>query len=136
MLAWTAHPARRRPDHVALLAAVVLLSAWAVLVTLEAPWLAALAAALLVIAVAPFWLPTTYRLDDAGIEERRWPRRRYRTWAELRRLDVGARALLLSPFARATWLDRYRGMIVMFDGGDRDAIVAAARARLPAVAGD
>ncbi len=38
--------------------------------------------------------------------------------------------MLLSPFARPTWLDRYRGVLVMFDGGDRDAIVAAARARL------
>ena len=135
-LAWTAHPARRRPDQVALIAAVVLLSAWAVLVTLAAPWLAILAAALLVIAVAPFWLPTRYRLDAAGIEERRWPRRRYRTWAELRRCDVGGRALLLSPFARPSWLDRYRGMVVMFDGGERAAIIAAVQARLPAVAGD
>jgi len=108
---------------------VALLSAWAVLVTLEAPWLAALAVVMIAAAVAPFWLPTRYQIDDAGIEERRWPRRRRRAWAELRRVDVGPRALLVSPFARPSWLDRYRGMVVMFDGGDRAAIVAAVRAR-------
>lgn len=111
---------------------MVLLSAWAVLVTLEAPWLAALGAALLLAAVAPFWLPTRYRIDDGGIEEWRWPRRRRRAWPELRRVEVGARALLVSPFARPSWLDRYRGMVIMFDGGDRAAIVAAVRARVGA----
>lgn len=128
---WTAHPARRRPDQLALVAAVVSLSAWAVLVTLEAPWLAVLAALLLTISIAPWWLPTHYRIDDEGIEEQRWPRRRRRAWTELRRVDVGGRALLVSPFVRASWLDRYRGMTVQFEGGDRAAIVAAVRARLP-----
>jgi hypothetical protein len=127
---WTAHPARRRPDQVALVVAVVLLSAWAVLVTLEAPWLAVLTAILLAVAVVPFWWPTHYRVDDLGVEERRWPRRRFRPWSELRRVEVGPRALLVSPFARATWLDRYRGIVVMFDGGDREAIVAAVQERV------
>lgn len=130
MLTWTAHPARRRPDQIALVAAVVLLSAWAVLVTLQAPWLALVGAGLLTISISPWWLPTHYTLDDDGIEERRWPRRRRRAWAELRRVEVGGRALLLSPFARASWLDRYRGITVQFEGGDRAAIVAAVRARL------
>jgi hypothetical protein len=109
---------------------VASLSAWAVLETLAAPGLALLAVVLIAAAVAPFWLPTRYQIDDAGIEERRWPRRRRRAWAELRRVDVGPRALLVSPFARPSWLDRHRGVIVMFDGGDRAAIVAAVRARI------
>ncbi len=109
---------------------MALLSAWAVLVTLEAPGLAALAVVMIAAAVAPFWLPTRYRIDDGGIEERRWPRRRRRSWPELRRVEVGPRALLVSPFARPSWLDRYRGMVIMFDGGDRAAIVAAVRARI------
>lgn len=129
-LVWTAHPARRRPDQVALVAAVVLLSAWAVLVTLGSPYLAALGAVLIAIAIAPFWLPTHYRLDDDGVEERRWPRRRFRPWSELRRLQIGPGAALLSPFSRRHRLERLRGLVVYFDGGDRDAIVAALEARL------
>ena len=54
MLAWTAHPARRRPDQLALIAAVVLLSAWAVMVTLQSPWLIILAMNLIMLATAMF----------------------------------------------------------------------------------
>lgn len=131
MLAWTSQPARRRPDHAALLAAVVLLSAWAIMVTLEAPYLALVGAVLLLVSVAPFWMPTRYRLDDDGIELRRWPRTRRRPWAELRRAQIGASAALVSPFAEPNRLDRFRGLVLYFDGGDRAAIVAALRAHLP-----
>jgi len=129
-LTWTAHPVRRRPQQLALVAAVVLLSAWAILVTLESGYLALLGALLLMVAVAPYWLPSHYRLDDEGVEERRWPRRRRRSWADLRRLQIGPGAALVSPFARPHRLDRFRGLVVYFDGGDRDVIVAALRARL------
>jgi hypothetical protein len=128
VITWTAHPARRRPQQIALVAAVVLLSAWAVMVTLDSAYLALLAAVLLVLAVAPFWLPTHYRLDDDGVEERRWPRRRFRAWRELRRIEIGPGAALVSPFARRHALDRMRGLIVYFDGGPRDRIVAALQA--------
>ena len=109
---------------------MALLSAWAVLVTLEAPWLAALAVVLIAGGGGRFWLPRRYGIDAGGLVAWRWPRRRRRSWPELRRVEVGPRALLVSPFARPSWLDRYRGMVVMFDGGDRAAIVAAVRARI------
>jgi hypothetical protein len=117
-LAWTAHPARRRPDQLALIAAVVLLSAWAVLVTLGSPWLALLAAIFLVAATARFLFPTRYQLDDSGIEERRFTGRRFRAWGDLRRVQVGPGAALVSPFARPSWMDRHRGFILYFDGLD------------------
>jgi hypothetical protein len=130
-LAWVAHPARRRPEQIALVAAVVLISAWAVLVTLESPGLALLAAILLVASVAPFLFPTRYRLSEAGVEERRLWTRKFRAWRDLRRVQVGPGAALVSPFARPSWLDRYRGILLYLDGADRDAVVAALRARIP-----
>lgn len=131
-LRWTSHPARRRPDQLALVAAVVLLSAWAIMVSLGSGYLALLGAILLLLAIAPFWMPTHYCLDDDGVEERRWPRRRYRRWSELRRVQIGPGAALVSPFERAHRLERFRGLMIYFDGGPRDAIVAALRARLEA----
>ena len=131
---WTAHPARRRPQDAFLVAAVVMISAWAVLVTLGSAFLAALAAVILVVSVAPFLLPTHYRLDDDGVEERRlWTRKR-RAWSDLRRLQVGPGAALVSPFARRSWLDRYRGLVLYFDGADRDRVVEVLRARIGAAA--
>ena len=121
---WTAHPARRRPQDIFLVAAVVLVSAWAVLVTLESPLLAGLAALILVVSVAPFLLPTHYRLDDDGIEERRVFTTRRRAWSELRRVQLGPGAALVSPFARKSWRDRRRGLYLYLDGADRDQVIA------------
>lgn len=131
---WTAHPARRRPQDVFLVAAVVLVSAWAVLVTLESVFLSLLAVVILVVAVAPFLVPTHYVLDDDGVEERRlWTRKR-RSWSDLRRLQIGPGAALVSPFARPSWADRYRGLLLYFDGANRDQVVAVLRERVHAAA--
>jgi hypothetical protein len=135
VITWTAHPARRRPDQLALIAAVVLLSAWAVLVTLASPWLALLAAVFLVAATGTFLFPTHYTLDERGVEQRRMFGRRFRPWAELRRVQVGPGAALVSPFAKPSWMDRHRGLILYFDGLDADRkgeVVELLRARVAA----
>ena len=129
-LRWTAHPAKSRPHHVALVAMVVLLSSWAVMVSLRSAFLAGLAAAILLVSVSAFLLPTHYKLDDDGVEEIRLGRRRFRAWRELRRVQVGPGAALVSPFARKHWLERYRGMILYLDGAPREDVVAALRARV------
>ncbi|MCA9677135.1 MAG: hypothetical protein H6709_05340 [Kofleriaceae bacterium] len=132
---WTAHPARRRPQDIFLVVAVVMVSAWAVLVTLGSALLAGLAVLILTVSVAPFLFPTRYRLDDDGVEERRpWGRKR-RAWRDLRRVQVGPGAALVSPFARKSFLDRQRGVLVYFDGLDaagRDRVIALLRARIGA----
>lgn len=134
---WTAHPAKRRPQDLFLVGAVVLLSMWAVLVTLESPLLTGLAGVILLVSVAPFLVPTHYRLDDDGVEARRlWTCRR-RVWRELRRVQVGRGAALVSPFARPSWLDRHRGVLLYFDGLDdagRGRVVDELRSRVGAAA--
>jgi hypothetical protein len=129
-VSWTAHPARKRPQDILLVAGVVLMSAWAVLITLESPLLAGLAIVILLVAVAPFLLPTRYTLDDDGVEERRlWTRKR-RAWSDLRRLQIGKGAALVSPFARQSWLDKRRGVLLYLDGADRERVVAILRERI------
>ena len=128
---WTAHPARRRPNDVFLVVAVVLLASWAVMASLGSVFLAALAIVVLLAAVAPFLVPTHYRIDDEGVEERRlWTRKR-RAWSDLRRAQIGPGAALLSPFARKSFLDRHRGLYLYFDGADRERVVAILRERIP-----
>jgi hypothetical protein len=131
-LEWTAHPAKRRPQDVMLAIAVVALTAWAVLVGLRSFWLSAVAVVMLLVAIAPFLVPTRYRLDDRGVAERRLFVTRARAWSELRRVDVGRGAALVSPYARPRWLDRYRGLVLYLDGADRDAVVRALRERISA----
>lgn len=126
---------KRRPDQLALIAAVVLLSVWVVMVSLGSAFLAFLAAVILVVAVLPFLVPTHYRLDDQGIEQRRLGARRFRPWSELRRLQIGPGAALVSPFARPSWMDRHRGFLLYFDGLDADgkaAVIATLRRHVEA----
>ena len=136
VVAWTAHPARRRPQDAMLAACVVLATVYAVLVGLGSALLAALAAGLLVASIAPFLAPTRYRLDAERLSERRLLVHRSRAWSELRRVDVGARAARVSPYARPRWLDRYRAITVILpvpgDGADRDDVVRALRERVRA----
>jgi hypothetical protein len=132
VIEWTAHPAKRRPQDVMLALCVVALTAWAVLVGLRSGWLAAIAVVMLVVAIAPFLVPTHYRLDDDGIAERRLFVTRARRWSELRRVEVGRGAALVSPYAHARWLDRYRGLVIYFDGAEREEVVRELRARIAA----
>ena len=129
-LAWTAHPARRRPRDLALVAAALFLTTGAVLVSFESLFMTGLAAVIVVLSIGSFLFPTHYRLSEEGIEERRLGMRRARRWADLRRLEIGRGAALVSPFARKSWLDRSRGFLLLFDGADRQAVVAELKRRI------
>jgi hypothetical protein len=131
-MVWTAHPAARRPQDVMLVVFVIAIASYAILVGMQSAWLAGVAAIMLVIATAPFLLRTHYRLDGDGVVERRGFVTRSRRWSELRRLEVGRAAALVSPYAQRRWLDRYRGITIYFDGGDRDAVIRELQARLGA----
>jgi hypothetical protein len=114
---------------------VISLAMYAVLEGARSAWLAVLAGVVLVIAAAPFLFRTHYQLDAQGISERRGFVTRSRRWDELRRFELGRDAALVSPYARTRWLDRYRGITIYFDGGDRAAVVAALERHLGAQLG-
>jgi hypothetical protein len=80
--------------------------------------------------VATFLWPTRYTLTDEGVVERRFGRRRERHWKDLRRLQVGPGAALVSPFGRRHLLERYRGLVILLDGADRDAVIDILRAKV------
>jgi hypothetical protein len=135
-LSWTAHPARRRPRDVALVVAVLFLTAGAVLMSFRSVFLTVLSVVIVVVSLGAFLFPTHYRLSDAGVEERRFGLRRVRRWQDLRRLEVGPGGALVSPFARPSRLDRHRGFMLLFDGADRQAVVDELRRRIEAPRGD
>lgn len=129
-LVWIAHPARRRPRELALLAMVFFLTLAGVSAMTRSMFLTSLAAAIVVVGVAPFLFPTRYELSDWGVEARGLFRSRARSWEQLRRLSVGPGAALVSPLATPSLGDRYRGIYILFDGADRDRVVEILRARL------
>ncbi len=120
-LEWVAHPARARPGRTALAVGVIQLAALLAYATGGA-WLAALAEAVLLASIAPFLFPTRYVLCDERVCARRLGVTRARRWSELRRFQAGAETVLLSPFARPSWLDRTRGLVVFFAANERDVM--------------
>jgi len=129
-MTWTAHPAKRRPRDVALVVAVTCVTAGVVLMTFESWLLAGVAACVLIVAVAPFLLPTRYTVTDDEIAAERALVTRRRRFADLRRLEVGRDAALVSPLPRPSWRDRHRGIWVWFDGADRDRVVSLLREKI------
>jgi hypothetical protein len=129
-ITWTAHPARERPRDLALVACVLLLTCGATLTAFNSLFLAALAAAIILVGVSQFLLPTRYTLDDWGVEARGLLRTRARSWESLRRFEIGRGAALVTPVARRGVLDRYRGIVLLLDGADRERVVEVLEERL------
>ena len=116
LVTWTAHPARQRPDHVALVIAVVSTTAAVVLASFQSAMLAVLAVLVLLVSVASFLLPTRYCVTDDHIEVTRMFSHRVRRFCELKRLDVGQSCVLVSPFRQRKFLDRQRGLVLYLPG--------------------
>ena len=133
---WTAHPARERPREVALVVAVLFLTAGAVLASFQSLFLMVLATIILVITVSQFLFPTHYTITDVDVSERRLWVRKSRRWQDLRRVQVGVGAVLVSPFRKPSWMDRYRGLILMYGSTDKDELVRIVKQQVDARADD
>jgi len=77
--------------------------------------------------LSPFLFPTRYRITNESISMSRLGGTRTRKWEDLRRLDVGTRYALVSPFRTPRFLDRQRGLFVLFDGTNREEILSLIR---------
>lgn len=89
-----------------------------ILLSLASGWYAGaplgiLAALLLLGSLWPFFMPTTYRLTNEGIEQKRWPTTQKRSWSYFRRFEVDPRGILVSPFKTPSRLDSFRGMYLL-----------------------
>ncbi len=73
--------------------------------------------------VAGFFLPTRYTLTDETVSVRGLLSRREKNWSEFRGYHIDREGILLSPFAEASRLARFRGMSLQFHG-NRDEVVA------------
>jgi hypothetical protein len=127
---WTVNPwrERARESWVAAIAALALCTAVA---RFHAGAVLTLALSLAAVgALAPLLSPSRCRVDDDGVARRGpfgWQRRH---WSELRRATVGARAVLLSPYATAHWLDTYRGLVLPLPRDGRAELVESLRRHL------
>jgi hypothetical protein len=130
---WRAHPLAQQPARSAafgvLAAAVWALAAWA-----WGPWGLLLVAAFTVLPGAAYLFPTTYRLDAAGVSLGNPFASDCRPWSRFvayREYPDAVQLLFDDATARGWWL---RGHLLYFNG-NRGAVMAAVRRRLPAATG-
>jgi hypothetical protein len=126
------HPARERP----LVAVLVILFVTAIGVlagqTIGLAWASWLFAAILLGSISSFLLPTTYELDEAGITVRHALTARRRLRKQIRRVDIGSEAALLSPYRTPRRLDRFRALLVPLRGAPPEALALLRRFPEPA----
>jgi len=110
---WTVSPWREDPARAvfAVIAALLLwlLAAW---LLAEERLLSTLMGLAVLLVLAPGMTPTQCRVDGDGVARRvlfAWDRR---AWPEIRRARVGVAGLFVSPFARRSRLDRFRGLFL------------------------
>jgi hypothetical protein len=128
-LVWSTHPARERVGGTIALVAFLVAIFALVWFSLRDPGILALAIVILCGALAPWFLPSRYRIDERGIEETRAGVSRRRAWSDVRSVYVDAHGVTLSPFARRSWLEPHRAIRVLFaSNGDR--VVAALERRM------
>jgi hypothetical protein len=115
VIAWRAWPVRRSPAKGVLALGVVAGSVWGVIAWTGDPWMTVLAAAVLAVSVAPFFVPTSYRLSEEGVEIHRPWRTKRRSWTDFRRVLAGRNLLVLTPFEKRTWLETIRGETLLIE---------------------
>lgn len=86
---------------------------------------------IMVVGCNRFFFPTRYELDAEGITARFPLKTIHYQWTELRRFVYDETGGFLSPRARRSFLDEYRGISLLFPE-DAEPIIAEIRQRLPA----
>lgn len=73
---------------------------------------------LMFLASGRFYFTSHYYADDIGLGEKFLGSSRTRKWREFKRVDIGRKALFLSPFEKPRRLDSFRGFFVPVEDND------------------
>ena len=99
-----------------------------------------LASIVLLLGTASDYLfPVTFTLDDENVTVKGITNRSTMKWSEVKRLLIGDRDVVLTPLAKPSRLDEFRGVVVRFatdnEVGDRASVLAFIRAAKPELFG-
>ena len=140
-LKWTVHPLRESPLKAALFWLILTVVIWAVYWNAipafsrgAAVLFTAAAAALLLLAVNSFYLPTHFYIDSTGAGFQRWSFHKHITWTRVRSASADKTGLFLSSFPVRSRIENFRGLYLYFRG-NREAVIAAVRRYKPGLAG-
>jgi hypothetical protein len=131
VLEWRVHLARRQPRRAFIVAVAVVATAAICQAAFHQPLFSLAAGLLVALSTADFILPIHYRLTEAGVHMRSGLAIRRLPWSQVRSCYRDAWGVKVSPLARRSRLEVFRGIYLWF--GDDNAqrvieIIAAHRA--------
>lgn len=112
-LGWTAHPLREEPwTKSAVLGGVVVAVSAGVALSFAGLGYGLLSLGVLLASLSSYFCPTHYLLDEEGVRVRHLGHCRQRSWRQFCRIDRCRQGVFLSPFARPSRLDPFRGCLL------------------------
>jgi len=119
---WSLHLARRHPRKGAAALVLIVLASLVAGYAFGSAVLGALACVLLIASVSDFLFPLRFVLGEDRVEARGLLHRRRMAWSQVRRVVRDEFGVKLSPLARRSRLDAYRGIYVWFEGNSEDVM--------------
>ena len=114
-LCWEVHPLRQEKASKSLsLIVIVATVSWATAYSFGHFGYGLLSLCVLVLSMAHYFFPSRYKLDEIGVSRDILGRQTRRVWTDFRRVDARSNGLFLSPFARPSRLDSFRGFFLPF----------------------
>lgn len=128
-LTWVSHPVRRNLRN-STLVSVFLVIVWVVVyIITESVLFLVISIVLLLGSLAPFYFPTRYELTEDKLKIKYAFSSVERSWGFYRSYYPDKNGVLLSPFARPSRLESFRGVYVRFEG-NKEAVLGFIEKRM------
>ncbi len=113
-LTWSVRPCTMERKKCVYVSVVILLFGFVVLLGFRDFFLAVLSVAILVGSLHSYYFETSYVLNLEGVEVRGLFGRQRKAWSGFKSFWVDKNGVTLSPFAKRSWLEHYRGARLLF----------------------
>jgi len=129
MLKWSSHPVKKKA-LISILVIVFLFVVWLVVyLATSSLFLTGLSVVIMLGSLSSFFLPTHYELDQEKVKIRFFLTKREREWSTFRSFYVDKNGVLLSPFAKPSRLENFRGVYVRFSQ-NKDQVVDLVKSKI------
>jgi len=129
VLKWSSHPVKRKA-LISILVIVLLFVVWSVVyLATSSLFLTGLSVIIMLGSLSSFFLPTHYELHQEKIKIRFFLTKREREWSTFRSFYVDKNGVLLSPFAKPSRLENFRGIYVRFSQ-NKDQVVDFVKSKM------
>lgn len=105
---WTSHRAQEKPLMTVLAVGVIIISAICVSIWWDSFWAGIFVVVFMFLGLSNFFLPVHYKINDEGISEEFLGRSRFARWTYFKRIVSIERDILLSPYSKRNFMDRFR----------------------------